>query len=539
MEFVTIRSSLLFKILFFLFCSISILASSASHAAKRVSLQHLTVNELQRWLPLPFLQSGPKTLIVPTAQLSLIERHTDMLHIEHVRMQQHYQGIPVFGGHAIFHHNTSVSALSAAVTMNGALYQHLQKDLGTQPSGFLSGAQTALNHYSQQFSPAHIAASEVMPLIYVDEQQQAYWAYRVRVFLQPMDGSPSQPTAIVAAQDGRVLVHWDDLQTLREMVHGLGFGGNRKIGKYQFGKEFPFLNLIRDDELGQCFLENSQVRIVDMGHHTQHVNRPMSFDCEETLLNNEYWTGYEEDGYDQINGGYSVANDAMYMGGVVKDMYQKRYHQEVLYSGHKPMQLVLRIHYSTHFANAFWDGRQMTFGDGDGEFHPMVSLGITAHEISHGFTEQHSGLVYYGQAGGMNESFSDMAAQAAEYYVHGQSSWLIGADILKGRGALRFLSRPSRDGLSIDRADQYQVGMDVHYSSGVYNHLFYVLSHRPGWDPSKAFEVMLKANMDYWTPTSTFAEGACGLLAASNDLGFDDNDVMIALDDVMIDYGEC
>ena len=330
MEFITTHRSLLFKISFFLFCGISIFASSTLHAATRVSLQHLTASELQQWFPLPFLQAGPNTRIVPTAQLSLIERHTDARHIEHVRMQQRYQGIPVFGGYAIFHQSTNESAAPAAVRMNGALYQSLQGDLGLQPAWFLSSAHRALNQYSQQFPQAQIVASQVTPLIYVDDRQRAHWAYRVRVFLQPTEGSPSQPTAIVAAQDGRVLMHWDDLQTLRHMVHGVGFGGNRKMGKYQFGKEFPLLNLIRDEDLGQCFLENQQVRIVDMDHHTQHINRPMSFDCEETFPNDEYWTGYEEDGYDQINGGYSVANDAMYMGGVVKDMYRKRYHQEEL-----------------------------------------------------------------------------------------------------------------------------------------------------------------------------------------------------------------
>ena len=158
MEFITTHRSLLFKISFFLFCGISIFASSTLHAATRVSLQHLTASELQQWFPLPFLQAGPNTRIVPTAQLSLIERHTDARHIEHVRMQQRYQGIPVFGGYAIFHQSTNESAAPAAVRMNGALYQSLQGDLGLQPAWFLSSAHRALNQYSQQFPQAQIVA---------------------------------------------------------------------------------------------------------------------------------------------------------------------------------------------------------------------------------------------------------------------------------------------------------------------------------------------------------------------------------------------
>ena len=75
-----------------------------------------------------------------------------------------------------------------------------------------------------------------------------------------------------------------------------------------------------------------------------------------------------------------------------------------------------QVHYSNSFENAFWNGQQMTFGDGRNRFYPLVSLDVTAHEVSHGFTEQNSGLVYRNQSGGMNEAFSDMAGEAAEYY---------------------------------------------------------------------------------------------------------------------------
>lgn len=80
-------------------------------------------------------------------------------------------------------------------------------------------------------------------------------------------------------------------------------------------------------------------------------------------------------------------------------------------------QLQLRVHYSSGYENAFWDGAAMSFGDGASTFYPMVSLDVTSHEISHGFTEHNSGLVYSGESGGMNEAFSDMAGEAAESYM--------------------------------------------------------------------------------------------------------------------------
>ena len=63
--------------------------------------------------------------------------------------------------------------------------------------------------------------------------------------------------------------------------------------------------------------------------------------------------------------------------------------------------------------------------------------------------------------------------------------------------------------------------MDVHYSSGLYNRAFYTLGTTDGWTVRKAFDVMVKANMDYWTSNSTFADGACGAMKAAKELGYD------------------
>ncbi len=81
--------------------------------------------------------------------------------------------------------------------------------------------------------------------------------------------------------------------------------------------------------------------------------------------------------------------------------------------------------------------------------------------------------------------------------------------------------------------------MNVHHSSGVYNRLFYLLAHQRGWDVRKAFHVMLKANVDYWTPYTNFAEGACGVLDSARDLDFPVEGVKQSLDKVGIDYQGC
>ena len=142
----------------------------------------------------------------------------------------------------------------------------------------------------------------------------------------------------------------------------------------------------------------------------------------------------------------------------------------------------------------------------------------------------------------MNEAFSDMAAQAAELYSTGKQNWQIGPEILKekaGIAALRYMDKPSQDGYSIDTADDYYGGLDVHYSSGVFNRLFYLLSNQPNWNLRMAFDVMVKANMDYWTPFSNFDEGGCGVLNAAKDLEYPIDEIKKSLAIVKINYRTC
>ena len=94
------------------------------------------------------------------------------------------------------------------------------------------------------------------------------------------------------------------------------------------------------------------------------------------------------------------------------------------------------------------------------------------------------------------------------------------------------MANPPQDGSSIDNASNYTSGMDVHYSSGVYNKAFYLLATKAGWDTQKAFQVFARANRCYWTPSSTFNQGACGVETAATDLGFTKADVTAAFTSV-------
>ena len=154
---------------------------------------------------------------------------------------------------------------------------------------------------------------------------------------------------------------------------------------------------------------------------------------------------------------------------------------------------------------------------------------MVAHEASHGYTEQQSGLIYSGQSGGINESYSDIAGEAAEFFARGSNDFPVGADIFKASGrALRYFADPTRDGRSIGHASNYTNGLDVHYSSGVFNKAFYLLAKKPNWGTVKAFKAFAKANKDYWTPSTNFNQGGQGVRQAAADLGYSTADVIDA-----------
>lgn len=115
------------------------------------------------------------------------------------------------------------------------------------------------------------------------------------------------------------------------------------------------------------------------------------------------------------------------------------------------MPLVATVHYARNYANAFWDGRQMVFGDGDGVYFQRFtgSVDVIAHELAHGMTQYTAGLTYVGQSGALNESASDVWGSMVRQWVRDETveeaDWLIGADLFTDRVqgvALRSMAAP-------------------------------------------------------------------------------------------------
>jgi pseudolysin len=529
-----------------------------SYAARPLDLTNTTLQQVQKqfYLDVP----GVKTLRANSNDgvsnaLSLVKSNTDKKKMTHSRLQQAYAGFPVFGGDVIIHSKASLAnsiisqqATTATTKMNGFLYLDLETDLGKAPADFVANKEKALTSFKAPYLGHTISDEEVVPLVYIDNQHKAHWAYQVSLLVRKPNALPEKPTAIIDAGSFAPFVQWNDIKSHKYIIHGKGYGGNNKLGKLNYdGTILPYLEMTRSRNLSginTCTMENEDVMVVDMHHLEALKNKPMHFACRPVAGEKDlFWTGYQSNGLDDANGSFSPSDDALYAGYVIKHMYQDWYQVPALVKKDgTPMQLVMRVHYGENFENAYWYNDEMNFGDGGETFYPLVSLGVAAHEVSHGFTEQNSDLLYYNQSGGLNESFSDMAAQVADFYATQKNNWMIGAEIVKegsGLETLRYMDIPSKDGLSIDSVRVYRKGMDPHFSSGVYNRLFYLMSTQEGWDVRKAFAVMVKANRDYWTRKSTFKQAACGVLSAAKDLDFNTDDIKKSMSEVKLDYRAC
>ena len=317
----------------------------------------------------------------------------------------------------------------------------------------------------------------------------------------------SRPYLIFNANTGNLLFEIDNLQH----DEATGPGGNLKTGHYAYGSDYKHLDVQRTNNT--CILENSKVKTINMNHGTT-ATKAHTFGCPENTVK-------------QINGAYSPLNDAHYFATTVHDMYKN-------WLGKAPLssKLIVRVHYPSNLPSAFWNGSSMTFGDGGPKSHPFTSLDIISHEIAHGFTAQNSNLFYFDQSGGLSEAFSDMAGEAAEYYVNNENNFLFASEITKFDDAIRYMNNPTQDGLSIAHTTDHTFALDVHFSSGVYNKAFYNLATTKGWDTKKAFLVMARANEIHWTQFTNWNVAATGVMDAACEMGYSTADVKSALEKV-------
>jgi thermolysin len=171
--------------------------------------------------------------------------------------------------------------------------------------------------------------------------------------------------------------------------------------------------------------------------------------------------------------------DAQFHANVTDTYYQSQHGFNWL--SHYSQGIRSSAHVGRNYNNAYWNGTQMAYGDGDGSTFIELSgdLDVVGHELSHGVTEATSNLIYQNESGALNEAFSDMMGSAIEYY-YGSGNWTIGEDVTPNANGIRNMANPNEDGDPSHYADRYTGTGDnggVHTNSGIANHWFYLLAN--------------------------------------------------------------
>ncbi len=566
--------------------------ANAAMAATEVNLRHEPASYLQTQLN---SQAG-------NVKFKVIRTDVDFNQTAHTRIQETYNGIPVWHATGIIHTpkakvaRTAMAPIQDNTSMNGVIYEGLEKDLASQSVNSFSNASAlkALQTSKMAFTKKSRAAvgatkdDKAERIIFIDSNKQAHYAY-LTSFTVLTATSASRPMSIVDAVTNKVYKTWEGLYfgeaknakeqaaineararlqlmaDKRDDDNGQvysakvgGVGGNVKTGEVVYdgaANNAPALDMIAMDmqvelvpgnpyTITLCGLANDSIEVVDASTWSL-----ASDVCAKNLAshNNTSWLSLDKGmsrwSADEMNDGYSPAIDAFYAATVIKSFYHDWYNTDALVDENgDPMKFVMRVHFGRKFDNAFWDGEQMTFGDGGSMFYPMTSVGVTAHEISHGFTETHAGIDgSQPQMAALHESFSDMAAVTVQNYQTGSNTWDLGREVMKNEGALRYLDNPTKDGSSIDNLKDFDdQTTEAHAGAGVTNKAFYLLATTKGWTTRKAFDVWVKANMNYWTDSMvTLNDAACGVVSATKDYGYDLADVRIAFAKVGIDTDSC
>lgn len=237
-------------------------------------------------------------------------------------------------------------------------------------------------------------------------------------------------------------------------------------------------------------------------------------------------------------------NEAYDGSGLTYDLYSSVFGRDSI--DDKGLPLNSSVHYQKGYDNAFWDGQQMVYGDGDEDLPPAqrlfnrftISLDVIGHELTHGVTQYEANLNYSKQPGALNESVSDVFGSLVKQYqkqhTADQADWIIGEGLftsnVNGVG-IRSMKAP---GTAYDDPvlgkDPQPAHMDhyvdtlsdnggVHINSGIPNHAFYVVAREIGgnaWE--KAGAIWYKALTEKFTPTSNFIDAANLTFAAAADL---------------------
>jgi Zn-dependent metalloprotease len=374
----------------------------------------------------------------------------------HTRYERTYDGLPVLGGDLVVHTPPAAQATGTLSTTFNNNRRTVSVRSTTATFG-KAAAETKALRTAKALDADKPAAQGARKVIWAGSgTPKLAWETVVSGFQD--DGTPSKLHVITDATTGAELSRFEGIET--------GTGNSQYSGSVTLGTT----------------LSGSTYQLYDTsrgGHKTYSLNNGTSGTGTLMTDADDVW------GTGSGSNTQTAGVDAHYGAQETWDFYKNTFGR----SGIKNdgVAAYSRVHYSSAYVNAFWDDSCfcMTYGDGTSSTHALTSLDVAGHEMSHGVTSNTAGLDYSGESGGLNEATSDIFGTGVEFYANNSTDvgdYLIGEKIdINGDGTpLRYMDKPSKDGGSADSWYSGVGNLDVHYSSGPANHMFYLLSEGSG-----------------------------------------------------------
>jgi zinc metalloprotease ZmpA len=438
----------------------------AQGRAAQIALAHFTAN------------ARAYGLTNPSNELSVRSEREDGSGITHVRFNQSFRGVPVFEGEAIAHVDAGDN-----VTVTNGLSANL--NVNTTPR---VGRGAAINTALRFISPVGDYTVRDASLMILPRGERSIvnrLVWRVSIGVENEFQEPAEWQYFVDAASGDAVFAYDALET-QGRGHGGGGGGGGGGGNTSVTGN----TMYSGQQILNGSLASGVYSLVDVfraptgGNATCDMANKQIGTC--SIFSNS--TGIFGNGAKDLSNRATAGADAHYGLQKTWDFYKNSFGRNGIDGN--GTRTVSRVHYGRNYGNAFWNDSCfcMTYGDGSGGILPLVAVDVAGHEMSHGVMFTEANLTYSGESGGLNESNSDIFGTMVEFTAKAAPNYLIGEEIFASNysggvlkpvdqlDAIRWMADPAKDGTSPACWSSNIGTLNVHYSSGPNNHMFYLLA---------------------------------------------------------------
>ncbi|NKE05951.1 M4 family metallopeptidase [Mesobacillus selenatarsenatis] len=451
----------------------------------------------------------------PDQNLKVKSTEKDQLGMTHVRFNQSVNGVNVEGAEVVVHFNKD----NEIVSVNGRTNQTITADsVDTNASlssdDALSAAMASVN------APEELTYEPTSELVILPFEGENYTAYKVNVNF--MGEEPGNWFVFVDAKTGEVIDQYNGLMHADEQTQ-------KGAGKGVHGEH-------RELHITQVKEPNSGTKFALADYSHENLGGIVTYDAKND--------------YSSSNDSVHIGNSAAFISDYDRAAVDAHYNSEKVYDyflnehgrnslDGNGMAIISKVHFGNGYNNASWNGRWMTYGDGDGKFMISLSAGldVAAHEMTHGVISHSANLVYRNQSGALNESFADVFGALVD-----DSDWEMGEDIMapeakaNGSTVLRSLSNPNgvvvsneqrraystNGGVYPDHMDEFYHmptsvdGGGVHVNSSITNHAAYLIAQDLGRE--KLGKIYYRALTVYLTSNSDFSDARQAIVQSAIDL---------------------